>query len=177
MNYIVRNIWQTRLKGLLFLAFGLLAISYSGEIVLTLVRLFGILALLFGAFSVGYAIYRKNTGIAWLLWLAEGLVNLLLGFFFITQPEISVVAFFIILGIWAILIGITQLIYYRRFRSVGWFRGISLFNGIFAILIGLVMLLKPRESASLVVLLFGIIVVLNGLSILVISFIPGDRVY
>jgi uncharacterized membrane protein HdeD (DUF308 family) len=127
-------------------------IGFAAGIVILLSGLF----LVFGAFS--YAKKGQNM----FFWLVEGIINLSLGIILIVNPAWLVEFLLILIGLWALILGVYQL--YTGFVSSKQIKNNSLLkiNGLASAVIGLVLLFKPDMVASFVVQLLGIISILIG---------------
>jgi len=127
-------------------------IGFVAGIIILLSGLF----LVFGAFS--YAKEGKNM----FFWLLEGLVNLSLGIILIVEPIWLVQFILLILGLWALVMGIFQL--YTGFSSSKNISnsGVMKLNGIISAVIGLILIFKPDMVAGFIVQLFGVLSLLIG---------------
>lgn len=127
-------------------------IGFAAGIVILLSGLF----LVFGAFS--YAKKGQNM----FFWLVEGIINLSLGIILIVNPEWLVEFLLILIGLWALILGVYQL--YTGFANSKQIRNNSLLkiNGLAALVIGLILLFKPDMVASFVVQLLGVISIIIG---------------
>jgi len=127
-------------------------IGFVAGIIILLSGLF----LVFGAFS--YAKEGKNM----FFWLLDGLVNLSLGIILIVEPIWLVQFILLILGLWALVMGIFQL--YTGFSSSKNISnsGVMKLNGIISAVIGLILIFKPDMVAGFIVQLFGVLSLLIG---------------
>lgn len=127
-------------------------IGFAAGIIILLSGLF----LVFGAFS--YAKQGKNM----FFWLVEGLINLSLGVILIVNPSWLLEFLLILIGLWAMILGIFQL--YTGFVNSKQIKNSTLLkiNGLAALVIGLVLLFKPDMVASFIIQLLGVISILIG---------------
>lgn len=130
----------------------LATIGFAAGIIILLSGLF----LVFGAFS--YAKQGKNM----FFWLVEGLINLSLGVILIVNPSWLLEFLLILIGLWALILGIFQL--YTGFVHSKQIKNSTLLkiNGLGALVIGLVLLFKPDMVASFIIQLLGVISILIG---------------
>jgi uncharacterized membrane protein HdeD (DUF308 family) len=122
------------------------------------------IALVFGLFAMAYGLMTiigsiwlingKNKG--WSLWFLEGLFGLLIGIVAVTYPVKTTSILVILMGLWAIITGMLTLISYYKMRSILPFRGNLPFVSILSILIGMIILLNPFQSAVVILVLIGI---------------------
>jgi len=93
------------LRGILFLAFGLIALFFPGITVVGLVWYFGIIAILSGIVAFVHFATEKN----W-VYIFEGIFSILLGILVMAYPGITaaVVTWFIVL--WVLLVGMMMFV-------------------------------------------------------------------
>ncbi|NPD86812.1 hypothetical protein HNS38_18765 [Lentimicrobium sp. L6] len=130
----------------------LATIGFAAGIIILLSGLF----LVFGAFS--YAKQGKNM----FFWLVEGLINLSLGVILIVNPSWLLEFLLILIGLWALILGIFQL--YTGFAHSKQIKNATLLkiNGFAALVIGLILLFKQDMVASFIIQLLGVISILIG---------------
>ena len=103
---LVQNWWLFTLRGIFAIVFGLLALIFPGPTMLSLVILFSAYMLvdgIFGIISAVRAIRRKED--RWGLLIFEGLIDIAVGILAFLWPGITVVAFVLLVGAWAIVTG------------------------------------------------------------------------
>ena len=128
---------------------------------------FGII-LLITALAMIYGVYRNvKKKLDYGTDLVTALVTLGLGIVLTFFTERTLEIFFVILGIWAVLMGIGQFIIYSALEK-STDKKIMLFSGIFTVIFGLLLLFKPFPMAELATTLVGIMAVIIG--IVLISF-------
>lgn len=154
--------WLLTLKGAIAVVFGLIALFAPGMTLITLARIFGILALVGGVLLLGGALGHLRTQNAWQGWVLEGLFDVVIGILLIIFPGATVSLFFILLAAWAIFMGLVYLVGAYRFRKVlpGW--QLPVVGGGLSLLLGLVLAAKPFESAMVLTYLLGFVAVLIG---------------
>ncbi|MFW6369802.1 MAG: HdeD family acid-resistance protein [Bacteroidota bacterium] len=154
----------TAFKGALAIVFGLIAV-FNPEITLTtIIRLFGIFALVGGLFLFAASLInrpmRTNSG----FWLLEGSFDVIIGILFLVYPEAVAALFAIFIGIWALFTGIMLLLTYKRLKHVIFKRWLLLINGGLSMIIGLLLLFNPFEGSQAIIILFGIYAIIYGLT-------------
>ncbi|THJ65864.1 hypothetical protein E8P82_11345 [Arthrobacter echini] len=133
-------------RGVVALIFGILVLVWPQATVVVLVLLFGSYAIIDGItagvhwFSArrGPVAYRSS---GWVL--AGGIVSVLAGLVALLVPGLTALAIALVIGIWALLLGITQVILAlagRKAVSLWW---VGLVSGILAIIFGLLLLIFP----------------------------------
>ncbi len=93
--------WLITLRGILFLAFGLIVLVYPGMTVLGLVYIFGIMAIISGVASFFVAATDKN----W-VYLFEGILGVFLGILVMVYPAITAAVFIWFFIIWLLIVGL-----------------------------------------------------------------------
>ena len=104
------------LRGLTAIIFGVLAVSWPGVTVATLVHLFGIYALLHGILSVTAAIGHRGQPGCFLL-ATEGLLGLWAGVVTLLTSLPSPIGLIVFIWIWAITAGTLRIIEAIRLRN------------------------------------------------------------
>ncbi len=138
------NVWWSFLfRGLLALALGVAALFWPDKTLSVLVRLVGLFALLDGITSL-VSIMRARESNAY---LTSGLISLAVGAILIFWPGVTVKLMMIILGVWALLQGISLIIAARQSTEVDPDRNLIISIGAIAAVIGLVLIVWPASGA------------------------------
>ncbi len=169
-NVVTRS-WGTMLvKGLLALAFGVVLIVWPEITFRVLIRLFGILALLFGAVFTADFFVGISRGEKWGWSLAAALISIFIGIMALarTYETAVIIAFFFV--IWLLMTGAIEtgiaLILPREFK----FRWLLGAEGVLSIIAGLCLMLFTAPTARLIVLFVGVYYILMGMIDIVVSF-------
>lgn len=159
----VGNWWLLALKGLFAIIVGVLIFVRPIEALLGITLFIGIMALLGGVALIAYSISNRKHLEEWGWLLAEGIFDILIGIAIVGYPAFSALLLTSLLGVWFILSGIFQLIYYSRLRRRAANRQVVLVNGIITILLGLVIVINPFGGALGLTLVVGVTAILYGL--------------
>ena len=156
-----KNHRMSGLKGVLAVIFGLIALFFPGGTLLVLAKIFGIFALIAGIVII--ILTYTNSKIEWnpRFWLIEGIVDIVLGILLLAFPETMVEIFFVLLGVLALVMGIIQLVTADRFKEI-MNHNIILFNGILAVLFGILILTRPFEGAQVLITILGLFALIYG---------------
>jgi uncharacterized membrane protein HdeD (DUF308 family) len=102
---LAQNWWAIALRGVFAIIFGIIALLMPGATMLALVLLFAAYLLVDGIFAIIAAVRaaRKQERWGWLIF--EGLVDLVTGGIAAVWPLITIVAFALLMGAWAIVTG------------------------------------------------------------------------
>ncbi len=157
------------LQGLIALALGLVAILLPGKTLVLLTwfvgafLLFESVLLIIAAFWPG----DKNgtTGIL----VFEGIIGLVASILIMSWPQVTLEVIFLLFAIWAIavgIIGVVKVVFSKHDHDVN---HSTLFSSLFKILVGFALLSFPQFTVSLVVIMFGLFIVITGLSEMVYS--------
>jgi uncharacterized membrane protein HdeD (DUF308 family) len=147
--------WTFILRGVLAVAFGVLAFLAPGLGIAVLVGLFAAWALIDGVAGLIAGIRTRGIDRSWWLEVAEGLVSIVAGVIALVFPEYAATALVVIIAAWAIVTGVFQVWTAVRLRRVidgeVWL-GLA---GIASVLFGVILLVFPRAGALSLVWLIG----------------------
>src|SRR5215510_16405660 len=96
--------WVLLLRGLLAIAFGIMAFAWPGVTLAVLVLLFGAYALVDGIFEVIAGFRAKWWGLVFL-----GILGIAAGVITFMWPHITAIALLWLIAFWAIVVGIMQI--------------------------------------------------------------------
>jgi uncharacterized membrane protein HdeD (DUF308 family) len=104
------------IRGILAVLFGVLVIAWPAMTVLAIVFVFGVFALLDGAASLYHYFSRRQRASGWTL--ASGIVSILAGIVALVWPGITALWLALLIGAWALVLGITQIVVSVQARTV-----------------------------------------------------------
>jgi uncharacterized membrane protein HdeD (DUF308 family) len=147
--------WTFVLRGVLAIAFGILAFFAPGLGIAVLVGLFAAWALIDGVTSIVAGIRGRERDRSWWLEILEGIVGIVAGLIALLFPILAAEVLVIIIGAWAIITGIFEIIAAIRLREQ--IRGELWLGlaGLASVLFGVVLFLFPRAGALSLVWLIG----------------------
>ncbi len=165
------SIWSLLLiSGLIALFYGILAIFATQGLILTIVTYLGALILIASVVML-YGVYSNYKNNIFSIYdLVQGAVMLILGVMLTFFSQNSLKFFVIIIGLWALLMGVIQL--YTAFNLPEGYNGKMSFiiNGIVTIIFGIALLFNPFAMAAYMVILTGVLAVLVGIVLLFLAF-------
>jgi uncharacterized membrane protein HdeD (DUF308 family) len=170
LRRLADNWWLLVLRGVLAVIFGTVAWVWPGLTLATLIILVGAWMLVDGVFEIGSAILnRDRVDSVWPFGLA-GAINVAAGIVVLAWPGLSAVAMMYLIGAWAVVTGIFEIIAAIQLRKVienEWAIGIS---GLISIVFGLVVLIFPGDGAVALAWLIGIFAIMLGIALIMAGF-------
>jgi len=167
LEALVRNWWMMAIRGALAIAFGLTVQLWPGVTLSLVVVLFGVYAVLDGAWALAAA-GRASVLDAWPVAL-EGGVSMALGGLALLWPFVPREAIYVLAG-WGILTGVLEIVAATavpRSRAEHWLLATGGVSSMF--LAGLILLL-PRADLDVVVRVISVYAVVFGVVLLVAAF-------
>ena len=107
---LARNWWAIALRGAVAVLFGLIALFSPGAVLLTLAVLFAAYLLVDGVLGMIAAVRAASHHERWGLLLFEGLVNIVVGVAAAVFPAAAVLAFVLLIAVWALVTGILMVV-------------------------------------------------------------------
>ena len=158
------------LRGAAAVIFGLLAFTWPGITLVVLTLFFGAYVLTDGIFAL-VAAYRRREGRrpVWPLVLV-GLLGVAAGITTFLLPEMTALALLMFIAVWALFIGIFQIVAAIRLRKEidnEWMLGAS---GALSVLFGVLMIASPGSGAVAVAWIIGAYSIVFGVLLLALGF-------
>ena len=167
---LVQNWWLFTLRGIFAIVFGLLALIFPGPTMLSLVILFSAYMLvdgIFGIISAVRAIRRKED--RWGLLIFEGLIDIAVGILAFLWPGITVLAFVLLVGAWAIVTGAVMTA--AGFRlNVSHGRWWLVLSGLLSLGFGTLLVIIPLIGAVVLTWWIGAYALAFGVALVIFSF-------
>ncbi len=145
------------LRGLLAIAFGVLTWMQPGISLAALVLLFGVYAIADGVLGVWTAISGRKDNAHWWVLLLWGLVSAAIGIITFVAPGVTTMALLYYIAIWAIIIGVLQIIAAIRLRAEikgEWLLGLA---GLAALVFGVLLIVHPGAGVLTVLWLIALV--------------------
>lgn len=164
LQALARNWWLLLLRGIVSVIFGVMAFFWPGITLLALTLLYGAFAFVDGVLSLTAAVTGsdKSTSTGWLVLV--GILGIAVGVLTFAWPGITAFTLVVLIGAWALMIGIFEIVGAIRLRKEiegEWLLGLS---GSLSILLGIILLLQPAAGALAVVWWIGAFAVIMGLA-------------
>ena len=163
-----RNWWILALRGLAAVVFGILAFIWPAVTVTILVLFFGAYALWDGIFALIGA-FRTEGDRRWPLVL-EGLVGIAAGLFAFFWPGPAALALLYLIGAWAVITGVFEIIAAIRLRREIEGELLLLISGVLSLLFGVALFIWPAAGALAVIWMIASYAILFGILLIVLGF-------
>ncbi len=144
------------LSGLISLTIGIIAIVTPESSIHTFIRILGGITLAGALFFILVDLLNRKHQKPWGVWLVQGIVLLIPAILFLASPTLVIRLIFNILGIWAILAGAFHIYMVVSLRHLFNNYMLSVLNGIFIIIIGILLMTKSVEMANTITLFIGL---------------------
>src|SRR5262249_114597 len=161
--------WVPVLRGVVAIIFGIMAFAYPGLTLAVLVILFGAWVLVDGIFRIIGAIGHRSSDPDWGWQLVIGILGIIIGFLTFHAPAITALALVIYIAVWALLIGVREIVIAIKLRQEikgEWF---LILMGVVSILFAIMLLWNPLPGALALVwliasyaILFGVLGIIFG---------------
>ena len=162
--------WTLLLRGLVAIAFGLLA-WFLPEITLTaLILLFGAYALVDGGLAVWAALAGRRTHPQWWLLLLGGLIGIGIGVVTFVAPELTALALLICIAIWAVATGVLQIVIAIRAGDMLPGKWLLFLGGTLSIVFGVLLMVWPGAGILSLIWLLAAYAMVFGILIVVLAF-------
>lgn len=168
---LLRKHWGwIALRGVLALLFGVMTLAVPGVTLGVLVIIWGAYALIDGALALIAGFRLREAGRPLWSLVIVGLLGIGAGVVTFLWPGLTAITLVLIIGIWAIAMGMFQIVAAVRFRQ--YIRGewLHALSGVLSILFGFVMVLQPLAGALALVWVIGWFAILFGVMLIVVAF-------
>lgn len=170
MNKHRWNKWELMAaNGIAAIFLGAMAIFIPGPTLLTVVKYLGIVILLLGIGMAAGTISNISSKKPYIIDLIGSLVLLTLGFLLTFYSQNTIKVFVIVTGSWAILLGITQLIFAFNLDPDMKSKNTLLINALVSIVFGIILLYNPFTSAEILIVFTGILAIWAGIILIMVS--------
>jgi uncharacterized membrane protein HdeD (DUF308 family) len=177
---LIRNWWALLVRGLLALAFGLIAWTWPGLTLSVLIILFGAYAFADGIFAIVSAVRAVRRHERWWPVAIEGALGIAVGVITFFVPTATAFALLVIVAAWALATGVLELIAAVRLRKHIRGEWLLALSGVLSIAFGVLLLLRPAAGLLAMVwliaayaIVYGCVMV--GLSIRLKRHLPEER--
>lgn len=167
----VKNWWMSLLLGILYVvvAISLMFAPFSGYAVLSI--LFSISMLFSGLLEISFAVSNRKNVSSWGWYLAGGIIDMILGFYLIAYPLLSMEVIPFIIAFWLMFRGFSSIGYamdLKRYGTRDW--GWYIAFGILAVICSLLILWQPAIGAMYAVYMISFAFLIIGFFHIMLSF-------
>ncbi|GAA3814747.1 HdeD family acid-resistance protein [Cellulomonas soli] len=162
--------WLAVLRGAVLVVLGLLLLVEPLGTVKGLVWLFGAFAVLDGLLALAQGIaYRHDPASRWRI--VQGLVGIAFGVVLMVWPAPTATVVFYLLAFWVMLLGLIAVVgafVLHHAGDAGW--TFALTFGLIGFFIGLVAVMHPQTTVSVIAILYGLFALVAGIVLVVSGF-------
>lgn len=148
-------------RGVVAVAFGVVALIWPGLTVLALAVVFGIWAFVDGAGALVQA-FRPGDAAHRLAYALFGLLGLVAGVLALAVPGLTVLVLATVVGAWAVVSGVSEIVAAIRLRKQITGEVFLGFAGVVSVIAGVLVLIHPIAGVFGIALLVGIYALLHG---------------
>jgi uncharacterized membrane protein HdeD (DUF308 family) len=166
----VKNWWVFLIMGILLLISAYWMFSTPVESFVGLASLFSALIFVSGLFSVFFALTNKEDIDNFGLYLAGGVLDVIIGFILLKYPGLTIVLFSMFIGFWLLFRGFNMISVSFKIKSAGdenW--GWILFFGILIVIFAMMSIINPLIGASYLVYTLAFTLLLFGIANIALS--------
>ncbi|MFN8534849.1 MAG: HdeD family acid-resistance protein [Dehalococcoidia bacterium] len=161
--------WIFILRGILGIIFGVLALIAPVATFLAIVWLFGAYALVDGVVSIFHGL-RDRASSRWFWELLGGVISVIAGLIAFFQPVVAGLALVYVIGAWAIVGGIVQIIAAIQLRKTINNEFWLALGGVMMVLFGVIAFLFPGITGLSLVWVIGVWAILFGVIFIILGF-------
>ena len=166
---LARHWWVFLIRGLVAVAFGLVALFYPTATLFTFILFYAVFSIVDGVFAVVSAI-RGAEGLGPRWWLAlVGVLGIVAGVAAYFWPGLTALALLMVIGAWALVYGVVEIVGAIRLRKEIDNEWLLLIHGILAALFGLIVLVRPGAGALALISMIAAFALLSGLLLIFLS--------
>ena len=167
--------WVLAVNGLIALLLGILIISTPATTLIIIGKYFGLIILVGGLILLFTAFYNIKKEKSYGLILIESVITIILGILILIYTRKTLEIFVILIGIWAIIIGVSQLAILIDKNFYTSQKYLFLFNGLLTVILGVFMLFNPFAMGQFFITLAGIGAMVFGILLIFFAFKIRER--
>ncbi len=161
-SQITRNWWSFALNGLVALLYGILALTLPEGTLIVVARYTGIVILLTGLVFGLISFNRYKKGFNYGIMLLQTITLSLLGVLILVYTEETLSFFITLIGIWALITGILQLIALVNVSAGLSNKNFFLINAVVSLIFGLLLVINPFAMAKTLIVISGLLALFFG---------------
>jgi uncharacterized membrane protein HdeD (DUF308 family) len=149
-------------RGIVSIIFGIIVVIYPIGAATVLALFFGAYAFADGIFALASIITSSAARKHFWLLLFEGIVGIAVGILTFFLPEITLLGLIILISVWAVVTGISEIIMAIKLRKIIEGEFLIIISGILSIVFGILVFIRPLEGIVVTVYLIGIYAIMFG---------------
>jgi uncharacterized membrane protein HdeD (DUF308 family) len=154
--------WMTA-RGIISIIFGIIIVIYPFDAATVLAYFFGAYVFADGIFALVSIITSGTARKHFWLLLFEGIAGIAAGIITFLLPEITLFGLIILISIWAVVTGISEIVIAVKLRKIIDDEYLMIISGILSIVFGILVFLRPLAGIIVTVYLFGVYSIMFGL--------------
>jgi uncharacterized membrane protein HdeD (DUF308 family) len=163
--------WLTFLiNGIIALVIGILLLFVPVETIVTLTRYFAILLIIAGIVLLVAAIRNLRSDQPYTFLLIEALAAMFIGLLLLIYTKQSLEFFVILMGTWALIIGIVQMIISIKLKDKISHYSLLMINGFLTAALGVLLFFNPFSSLMILGYLVGVLALAVGALLIYFAF-------
>jgi uncharacterized membrane protein HdeD (DUF308 family) len=168
-NILSRYWWMTLLRGVIWIAFGIMLFTQPGVSLATLMLLFGAFVLADGIGTVITAFGGRGEHENWWVLLLAGLAGIGIGLLTFYNPAITALTLQLLIAMWAVSTGLLQIVAAIRLRKEiqGEFWLVA--AGLLSVAFGVLLVARPVAGALAVLWFIGGYAVVFGVALIALA--------
>jgi len=162
--------WVLLVRGLLAVAFGLVAVAWPDLTLFWVIMLFGVYVIGDGLAEIWSGFQNRSRHDRWWVEILIGLAGIVAGILIISLPGVTAVVAMYFIAAWMVVMGVLQVIYAIRLRETISNEWLIVLAGVLSVLLGLYFFAFPGDGAVSLVWLVGVYAILFGVILAIFSF-------
>ncbi|HSN09325.1 MAG TPA: DUF308 domain-containing protein [Hanamia sp.] len=166
-----KNWWLITIKGLIFIFLGFYILKFPISGMLGLIIYGSISLFISGLILAVFAIITRKVHKGWGWQMAEGLLDILLAIVLLLNIGLTAITLPYVFALYGILTGIFwifQSVFFRNNHYKFW--GVVLIAGLFSLLVGILIFMRPVITVLTIVAIIGIMFIVQGFFLTLFSF-------
>jgi len=162
LKEFTKNWWLMTLNGVIALIFGIFAIILPNNTILTIAKYFGLIVLIGGVILLIGGIMNQRKGKPSTLLFTEAIISIVIGLIILIFTKQTLMLFVILIGIWAIILGILQLTLFFSIKDELTGKTGLLINGLITLVFGILIFFNPFTAVKAFTVIVGIVALFFG---------------
>ena len=159
--------WAFVVRGLVALAIGILAFVQPGATLVALVAVFAAYAIVDGVLAIAAGV-TVESGPRW-MFIVGGILGIVVGLLTINRPDVTAIALVLLIGVWAIATGVTEVAAAYQFRQVLENEWLVALSGVISVVFGVFLIVAPGDGIFAVLWIIGFYAILAGITYLAVG--------